>query len=244
MEGKKHLLILVLLIFISLIAEASYKNDIYNAFISGDMKKWKTVIDQLDKQSNKSNQQYLELLEYQYGYIAYCIGNKDETQAKYYYEKGKEIISRLEKNGYELANVYAYKSAFYGYAIGFKPYQAPVLGPKSIHYARESVKIDKSNSHGYTLLGHIKYYMPVVFGGSKKEAIDYYRKAETLMENDKEKIKDDWNYVGLLTTIAVAYSEVEDYNHARLYFEKIIKIEPELHWVKNELYPEFLKKIK
>lgn len=244
MEGKKHLLILILLVFIEMIAEASYKKEIYNAFITGDMVKWKKIIDNLDKQPGKSDQLYLELLEYQYGYIAYCIGNKKDDQAKYYYEKGKTIINQLEKKGYELAKIYAYKSAFYGYAIGFKPYQAPILGPKSIYYARESVKVDTANPNGYTLLGHIKYYMPVVFGGSKKEAVDYYRKAEALMESQAGGVKEDWNYIGILTTIAVAYSEIEDYNHAQFYFDKILKFEPELYWVKNELYPEFLKKIK
>lgn len=244
MEGKKRILILLLLVFIGLISEASYKRNIYEAFITGDMNKWKMIIDDLDKQPGKSNQLYLELLEYDYGYIAYCIGNKKDDEAKYYYEKGKEIISLLEKKGYELAKVYAFKSAFYGYAIGFKPYQAPVIGPRSIHYARESVKIDKANPHGYNLLGHIRYYMPVIFGGSKKEAIEYYRKAEALMESQVEGVKDDWNYIGLLTTIAVAYSEIDDYKNAQLYFDKVMKFEPNLYWVKYELYPEFLKKIK
>ena len=64
------------------------------------------------------------------------------------------------------------------------------------------------------------------------------------MESQVEGVKDDWNYIGLLTTIAVAYSEIDDYKNAQLYFDKVMKFEPNLYWVKYELYPEFLKKIK
>jgi len=32
--------------------------------------------------------------------------------------------------------------------------------------------------------------------------------------------------------------------YAKKYYEKILKIEPEFLWVKNELYPQLLKKIK
>ena len=64
--------------------------------------------------------------------------------------------------------------------------------------------------NGYTLLGHIKYYMPVV-SGAQKEAADYYRKAEALMESQAE-VERRLELYCILTTIAVAYSEIEDYN--------------------------------
>ncbi len=34
-----------------------------------------------------------------------------------------------------------------------------------------------------------------------------------------------------------------DYENSQLYFEKVLKIEPNFLWVKNELYPEFLNKM-
>jgi len=38
--------------------------------------------------------------------------------------------------------------------------------------------------------------------------------------------------------------EINDYNNAKLYFDKALKIEPNFHWVKNELYPLLSTKIR
>ena len=62
------------------------------------------------------------------------------------------------------------------------------------------------------------------------------------MELNKEQIKDDWNYLSLQTAIAQAYEETGKWGLAKLYYEKILKIEPDYSWVKNELYPAILKK--
>ncbi len=243
MERTKITLILILL-FSVLASIASEKRAIYESFRDGDMVKWKRTIDLMEKQNDKSDRFLIELLDFQYGYIAYCIGNNDMDQAKKYYKKGKELIKILDDKKYQPSMINAYKAAFYGYAIGFHPYQAPIIGPRSIHCAREAMKLDSENPFGFILFGHIRYYMPVIFGGSKKEAIEYYTKAAKMMEADTVKYKDDWNYLGILITIAEAYTEIGDNENAKFYFEKILKFEPELFWVKNELYPEFLKKLK
>lgn len=243
MEGKKITLIFIFLISIFTSA-ASNKRAIYESFRDGDMVRWKKTIDLMEKQKDKSDKFLLELLDFQYGYIAYCLGNNDMDQAKKYYEKGKKIIKILDDKKYSPSMLNAYKAAFYGYAIGFHTYQAPIVGPKSIYCAREAMKLDSNNPFGFILFGHIRYYMPVIFGGSKKEAIEYYTKAAKMMEADTVKYKDDWNYLGILVTIAEAYIEIGDNEKVKYYYDKILSFEPELVWVKNELYPKFLKIIK
>jgi hypothetical protein len=44
--------------------------------------------------------------------------------------------------------------------------------------------------------------------------------------------------------IATTYEELKLYPSAKHYLEKILKIEPDYKWVKDELYPKLLKKIK
>ena len=55
-------------------------------------------------------------------------------------------------------------------------------------------------------------------------------------------IKKDWNYLHLLTNIATSYTEINEYDKAEKYYQLILKIEPNYLWVKNKLYPTFLKK--
>jgi tetratricopeptide (TPR) repeat protein len=217
---------------------------IYNAYITNDMVTWKTVIDRLQKQEKKSDELRLSLVNYQYGYIGWCIGMEKEKEADNYISLAWKNLAVLEKNNYNLSMVYAYKAALYGYEIGLSIIRAPFIGPKSIKSAEQAVKLDPGNPFAYLQLGNIQYYIPAIFGGSVKEAIRYFLKAKTNMEKSKDALLQDWNYLHLLTIIAQAYADEGDYASAKAYYETILKIEPQFKWIKDELYPEVLHQFK
>ncbi len=243
MERSKYI-IAVLLLFCHLTISASNKSRIYNAFISNDMTSWGKVIDEMQLQKNMSNEFKLELINYQYGYIAWFIGVKNDDLAEKYLALAEENLESLEKAEYNLSMVNAYKSAFYGYKIGLNVLKAPFLGLKSLDCAKLAIKLDAQNPYGYIQYGNAQFYMPAMFGGSKTEALEYFRKAEGLMELDKEGIKEDWNYLSILTLITQSLIATNNYDEAKVYFQKLFKVEPNYLWVKNELYPQFLKKLK
>ncbi|MBN2485556.1 MAG: hypothetical protein JXB34_06255 [Bacteroidales bacterium] len=243
MERKAYFLILWMLPVFVFATAPDYKTRIYNAYIGNNMKDWKIVIDALEAKKNKTTVLTAELLNYQYGYIGWCMGNKNYKEAGHYIALGEKNIATLEKAGYQLSAVNAYKAAFYGFRIGLNKLQAPFLGPKSIEHAKAAIKLDANNPYGYIQLGNSDYYMPAAFGGSKTRALEYYIKAATLMENNAYQSTNNWNYLGLLTQIAMAYEELKMYPEAKKYYLKIIKIEPKYLWVKEELYPAFLKKL-
>jgi tetratricopeptide (TPR) repeat protein len=120
--------------------------------------------------------------------------------------------------------------------------KAPFLGPKSIKHSKLAMEQNPENPMGYIQYGNSQFYMPPVFGGSKQEAINHFKKAELLMENGN--IKNDWNYLSLLALIGQSYSALNDYKNAKMYYEKALKTEPNFLWVKKELMPELLKKMK
>ncbi len=242
MERQKYFIVLLLLIFSFTFVKASNKSDIYKAYIANDMNQWKKVMDEMNQQKVKSNDFRLELLNYQYGYIAWCIDNKKKEWAKLYIQLGEANIAVLEKSGHIPSVVNSYKSAFYGYKIGLNVLKAPFIGPKSVDCAKLAIKQDDKNPYGYIQYANAQYYMPSAFGGSKQAALKYYSKAEKLMELNQNQIKEDWNYLGVLTMIAKAYTDLKDYEHAKAYCVKILNIEPDFLWVKNKLFPELLKK--
>lgn len=244
MERTTHRLILLLLVLFTFsIIKANYKSEIYRCYIYSDMKKWKQIIDGMEK--NKTNQPayVIELLNYQYGYIAYCIGTKNDGEAEKYLDIADKNIELLETKNFDPSSVNGYKAAFYGYRIGINNITVTVYGSKSYKCAKKAIELNVRNPFGYIQFGNVQFYMPAAFGGSKQEAIDNYRKAETLMEIDKKQIIDDWNYLNLLITIANSYVEVKQPEKAKLYYEKILKIEPNCQWVKTDLYPQLLKNI-
>jgi len=242
MERAKYLLIpLFLLYFVSL---GDNKNKVYNAYVRNRMDEWKKIIDSLDKVSNKSNQLILELVNYQYGFIAWCLSNDKKKMAEKYLKKAINYINKLESEKFKLSEVYSYKSAFIGFEIAINPWKAPFIGSNSIEFAKYAISLDSLNYLAFIQLGNAEYYRPKILGGSREKALKYYIKALQIMEKNLGEIKNDWNYINLLTTIGKIYLELSDYENSRLYFEKVLKIEPNFLWVKNELYPELLNKMR
>ena len=244
MEGQKYIIILILLIFNWVGAEASFKTEIYQAYISNNMKQWKLVMDKMNQETNRNNDFLLELINYQYGYIGWCVGNKEHKQAKEILALAEKNIEILEKNNFEPSMLNAYKSAIYGYKIGLNKFQAPFIGPKSVDCAKKAIELDKNNPFGYIQIGNSEFYMPSAFGGSKTVALENFKKAEKLMERNPEKIINDWNYLSLLAMIVMSYKELKQYELAKYFCEKALKTEPEFLWVKLDLYPEIKNLIK
>lgn len=244
MKTLKYSILFILISFSQTILQASHKDDIYQAYVKQDMDAWKKVIDKMHQQKNKSDEFKMELLNYQYGFISHSFRNKDKKTAAHYVSLGSEIISDFEDSGYNPSLTNAYKAAFYGFKVGLNYLKAPFLGPKSISSSKLAMKQDKNNPYGYAQYANTKYYMPESMGGSKAEAMKNYLKAEELMANDQKKILNDWNYLSLLTMIGRGYAGMNNYQAAKAYYQKVLKIEPNSLLVKNKLYPALLKEMK
>ena len=230
MERKKRFTIMTILLAFSLFSvSAQYKQVIYIA------------IDEMEIQQKKSDEILLELINYQYGYIAWCLGNDEKKQAKEYLKLAENNLDKLDKTSLYPSYVDAYKSAFYGYSIGLNKLKAPFAGPKSINAAKKSMEENPNNPFGFIQYANAQFYMPPIFGGSKTEALEYYKQAQTIMEKDPVVLKNDWNYLSLLTNMAEAYTEIKEYDKAEAYYKNILKVEPNFLWGKNELYPNFIK---
>jgi hypothetical protein len=100
---KNIKLILIFLLAFSVAMSVNAENVskiIYDSYINKDMTRWKAVIDslQLEKESGKlSIEQKWELLDYQYGYIAWAISKKKtmKHEAETYLDVAKDNLSEL-----------------------------------------------------------------------------------------------------------------------------------------------------
>lgn len=243
MEGKKHILITMLMLQ-SILVFGQNNESIYNAYRSGDMHKWRYAMDSIEAVKQKTDQELLDLINYQYGYIAWCIGNKKNHEAKKYLKKATDNLEKLEPKKYKTSMLYAYRAAFVGFEIGLALYKAPFIGPKSLEYAQKSIRTDTLNAIGYIQLGNIAYYTPAILGGSKNEALAHYLKALKIMEASSEFKTNNWNYLNLLATLISAYMDLNQYETSKHYCLKTLAIEPGFDWVRNNLYPQVIKKLK
>lgn len=240
MEGKKHLLILVFAVC-GIVAFGQNNKTIYNAYASGNMIRWKVAMDSVEAVKQKKDKDVLDLINYQYGYIGWCLGTNKEDEAEKYLDKATANVKTLEQKKYNLSMLYAYKAAFVGYEIGLANYKAPFIGSNSLEYANKSVQLDAANPLAYMQLGNIYFFMPKMFGGSETVALSYYMKSLAAMESNKLYVTNNWNYLNLLGNIIQAYLALHKYEEAKKYCQKALRIEPNYGWVKNNLYPQALK---
>lgn len=240
MERSKSWLIWVGLFFFSKLFAFSYSDRIYNAYIKGDIMEWKAVILELENKNPKSRVLWEELVNYQYGYIGYCIGTGNNTEADIYVRKMEKTLDnpKILQNGLRES----YRSAWYAFNIGLNFFKAPILGPKSVEYSKKAIKDYPSCYMGYVQMGNYYLHAPAVFGGDKAEAVRYFSKGLSLLE--KEQATRNWNYLNLLSLIARSKYESGDVEGAITVLQKILKIEPNFSWVRNEILPAYLKREK
>lgn len=240
MERSKYILILFIFLFFNQQSFAQpFQDRIYNAFIHGRMDDWEVVLNTMEDTNNPTPAFQLAFLNFQYGYIAWCIGTDRTRQARYWMTKMEDLMNALDRRNIEPATILAYRAAFIGFRIGLNRLQAPFIGPKSIEYARLSMEKDANNPMGFLQYANILRYTPMLLGGSRTDAIRYYRLALRKMEQQKTR---NWNYLSLLATIATALYENNQRTEAIAYLDKALVVEPNFQWIKAELYPKFTRK--
>ncbi|WP_297090489.1 tetratricopeptide repeat protein [uncultured Draconibacterium sp.] len=244
MERTKHFIVILLLIVaMSGFSRATNKDKIYRAYTSNRMDNWKTVMDSMELNKSRDTTYLIELVNYQYGYIGYCLGMRNKQAAKTYLDLAQNNLAVLEEQSFPPAVIHAYKAAFYGFKIGIHPFKAPVLGRQCVKHVNQALQLNNKLPFAHIQYGNTYFYMPAVFGGSKKVAIEHFLMAIKLMEKEPDSLKNDWNYLSLLSTTGQSYEEMEEYEKAKAIYEKVLKIAPDFQWVKDELYPNIKTKL-
>ena len=210
--------------------------DIYRAYISGDMALWRETLNRLEAMRPQSSDQQLQLIDYHYGYIGWCLSQKRDEEAKGHLKRAKSLLKPLEQAGFRLPLLFAYKAAFAGFEIGLSPIKAPLIGPQSIAWAKKSVALDSTLAMGYLQLGNIAYYAPKIFGGSPSEGIKQYEKALRIIEKSPEQRKQRWHHLHILETLINASLTEKETEKAERYIRMIERIEPQFNWEQHNLY--------
>jgi tetratricopeptide (TPR) repeat protein len=235
---KTKFLILIFTVFSLSVYAENISKIVYDSYVDKEMTIWKSVIDslQVEKELGKLTvDQKWELLNYQYGYVAWAISKKKtmKHEAEAYLDVAKENLSELvEANGKtSLSN--AYNAAFVAYEIGITPIKAPFIGLKCMKYGETALKQDSLNHFALIQYGNIMNYMPAAFGGSKDKALLYYKKAKEVMRGDDSLYKENWLYMNLILTIADIYKNKKDYESTKQYYLEALELEPGYKFVEE-----------
>ena len=242
-QTKLISLLILLTCTLAAFSETPYKRNIYSAFITHDMAKWENVIRTMESTNAiKTVDEKLELINYYYGYIGWCIGQKQSAKAEKMIPRGEKLIQQVLSVSPKNATAYSFKGSFLGFKIGIDKCKAIFLGSESRNSINKALELDPQNVQAIIDKGNLLYYSPRFFGGDKKEALGYFLKGVKLMERNKETYQ-NWVYLNLLTMVASVYEKTDKLEDAKLTYEKIMRNEPDIKWVKDGLYPQLLAKI-
>ena len=247
-RNKYKIEIVLLMVFLSFFAqsiraELTHKKLFYRTFVNREMYKWGELIHTFETNTPpKTIEQKLELINYYYGYIGHLMNKKKQETAEEYIDKGQDLIDNVIKLSPHNHTALSYKGAFLGFKMGFSKMKAVYLAPKCMTEINKAYKLDHENAQIIINKANLLFYSPSALGGDKEEALKLYHRAMVLMEKNKE-TDQNWNYLNLLTTIAIGFDKTDMPHEAKKMYEKILKLEPDFKWVRDDLYPNLLRKM-
>ena len=250
MERTKYRLIIYITIFIISLqstysnAQTAYQKIIYEAYIDGQMNKWASVIYTMENSKLPLTiSQKLELIDYYYGYSAFLVGKKNYTQAEIVITKGESLIQEVLLVNKNNATAYAFKGSFLGFRISISKFKALYLGAESLDNINKALKLEPNNTQGLIDKGNMLVHTPSVFGGDKVQSLKYFTKAMQVFEASNNTVQ-NWQYLNVVVNVARNYEKLNRLEDAKRVYEKVLRKEPNFTWVKNELYPGVLAKIR
>lgn len=240
----RGLLLIALLCALSGLNAQDYQPRIYNYFVEGRMDLWKGVMKQMAQEYERSQNIRIlsDLTEAQYGYIGFCIGNKQKKEAKTELAKAMKQIDFLIKEMGPTSRLLCLKGAFCGFMIRFEPLKIRKYGELSEEFNRQALELDPLEAQAWMEKANIAFYKPAFAGGDKEEAVKLYEKAVSLYEDSPEHLENSWMYLNCMVALGMAYEKTDRLRAARDLYEKILRREPSFQWVRDELYPQLLEK--
>ena len=173
--ARARQVILALCISISLSAQMTDR-ELFDAYQKQDMSVWKTYVDSLNTHSLNTNSLLIE-----YGYCGYAL-EYDKPHATPYISRFRAHVQAQRENlppgHYEM-----YMSAVYVYELRAHESFHPA---KAMSLAKQATKIAPKDPLVLAYYGTSLFYAPKPFG-SKREALDYFERAEQLFRAPKWK---------------------------------------------------------
>ena len=154
---------------------AQYSNcQLYEAYITRDMSVWEHYIDSADWDSLDTEQRK-QLLNYEYGFSAYMLGID--------VEKGKKLIQRFAthleaiKGELQEERYCAYLASVYTYQLALNRGQLVKYAKRIFSNIERAMELNPNDPFVLSMQGNVEFYSPF---GSKKTALGYYQKADSL----------------------------------------------------------------
>ena len=182
---------MLILLMVSSMCHAQYSNhQLYQAYSDRDMTVWEEYIASA-KWDSLTVEEQKQLLNYEYGFAAYILGQdiaKAESLVAIYEQHLEALRNELSE-----ARYCAYLSSIYTYKMALD--KAHFMGHAKILFAsiKRAMELDSNDALVLSMMGNVEFYNPF---GSKKKALEYFQKADSLYGVSAEEYE-MWNHAAV-----------------------------------------------
>lgn len=220
---------ILILLMVSSLCDAQYSNhQLYQAYLERDMHVWQEYIASADW-GNLSVEEQIQLLNYEYGFTAYMLGQNEEEAHKQIlrYEQHLESLKgELSESRY-----FAYLSSVYTYKLGLDKKHLMKYASGIFDNIKRAIELDNNDALACSMQGNVEFYSPF---GSKKKALAYYQRADSLYQEGAKEYE-QWNRCAVQLTMVQCLIKQEKKKEAKRLCEQYIAKEPAFELMKQLL---------
>lgn len=184
----------------------------------------------------------------QYGYLAHYyvalaasrLANLSEDDAITHVDDAighLETVVELRPNW---AEGHALLASVYGRKAGLRPMAGMVLGPRTSAAMARAQELAPNNPRVVFLDASSKYFRPRMWGGSKSEGLEGFRRAAALFARAPRPARDEpsWGHDEALTWLGIALAREGSLADARQALGQALRVNPNNTWVRDQLMPQ------
>lgn len=242
---RKYLLIILTSLISIIPLKADNKSYTYQTYSLRDFSGWPAMLDSMTNalKTDSSKEAYINTLRDYYGYVGHLLDIGDKSQADVWCKKGNSVLKEAKKKYPGNASITALESMFIAFQIAISPLKAPFQASSMMSSAKEGLRLDSSLNLTNNAEANILFYFPEALGGDKQKAITYYQKAYQYFLDHPDIANENWMYLNIMSTLAVANESVGNLQQALNWCKKALQIQPDFVYVRQILLPRIEKKL-
>ena len=183
------------------------------------------------------------LAHYYAGLAGYRIANQlsedAEDRRESHVEDAIRHLKRATETDSTMADAWALLAGSYGQMMGMNPMQGMTLGSDADAAIKRAKDLAPENPRVWIIDGTSDFYTPSMFGGDKERALQKFKKAARLAEQESvgAPLAPSWGHAEAYAWIGLAHMEAERYDDAQSAFDTALALNPDFGWVKAVLRP-------
>jgi len=251
MSSRKIVILLLLLIGVRAAAQLAPWRDfpngdslysdeqLFKAYLAGDMQLWKDYIDHACFDSLTAEEQH-RLVYYEYGYAAGLLDVSKKVAKPYIRLFGEHIQALAGVLPEVLEHIYT--AAWHTYELAVTSRKIVMHGRQITEHSAQAVVVDSGYPLAWSLLASVHFYAPRAMGGSKQLALREYEHADSLYAADSAAHEMDWTWLVQMVNLAQCYDKLGMHDHALRQAEAIMQRWPDYEFIKQYVEKLRIKK--